>query len=136
MSKHAYEPELCPCQSGLLFAQCCQPFLLLPEQHFPTTAKQLMRSRYSAYVLKDSDYLLKTWHPEYRPQSLHLEQDKSQWIALTIKATHLGGNNDLQGMVHFIARYKINGKAYKLEEKSHFEKLNDHWFYLSGDITA
>ena len=135
MTKPADKPE-CPCQSGLLFQHCCQPFLQSTPAQLPETAEQLMRSRYTAYSLKNTDYLLKTWHPETRPQSLRLEQDNNHWIGLKIKSTHLGGKNDAQGSVHFIARYKINGKAYKLEENSQFEKLNGQWFYLHGDIAT
>ncbi len=135
MTKPADKPE-CPCQSGLLFQYCCQPFLQSSPAQFPKTAEQLMRSRYTAYSLKNTDYLLKTWHPKTRPQRLRLEQDNNHWIGLKIKSTHQGGKNDVLGSVHFIARYKINGKACKLEENSQFEKLSDQWFYLHGDIAT
>lgn len=42
--------ENCPCQSGHHYADCCGKFHL--KQAFPETAEQLMRSRYTAYVLK------------------------------------------------------------------------------------
>jgi len=122
----------CPCQSGLAFAQCCQRFL--DSNQLPETAEQLMRSRYCAYALKNCDYLLQTWHPGYRPESLDLSDSPNQWIGLKIKKTHLGGKNDLIGRVHFIARFKINGKAHKLEENSRFEKLNGQWFYQNGEF--
>ena len=93
-----------------------------------------MRSRYSAYTLFDSEYLLKTWHPQYRPASLVLDdKDKGtnqQWIGLKIKQTIQGKENDHSGQVHFIARYKINGKAHRFEENSYFEKIDGQWFYL------
>lgn len=47
-----------------------------------------------------------------------------------------GNKNDSIGQVHFIARYKINGKAHKLEENSYFEKINGQWLYLKGDLTV
>ena len=125
----------CPCQSGLLFQQCCQRFLDASSAHPAETAEQLMRSRYCAYVLKDEDYLLNTWHPDTRPGVLHLDDSPNQWIGLTIKATHLGQKTDSTGMVYFIARFKINGKANKLEEHSQFEKLNGQWFYVKGDFS-
>ena len=125
----------CPCQSGLLFQQCCQRFLDSSLAHPAETAEQLMRSRYCAYVLKDEDYLLKTWHPDTRPEVLHLDDSANRWIGLTIKASHLGQKTDCTGMVHFIARFKINGKANKLEEHSQFEKLNGQWLYVKGDFS-
>lgn len=94
-----------------------------------------MRSRYCAYVLKDKDYLLKTWHPKSRPETLNLQDSPVHWIGLKIKASHLGQKNDDSGMVHFIARFKNNGKAHKLEEHSQFEKTNGQWFYVKGDYS-
>ena len=143
----------CPCQSGLPFQECCQPFLdtymgnasmgnasmsnastshASPQR--PDTAEQLMRSRYCAYVLKNSDYLLQTWHPDYRPETLDLTDSPNQWLGLKIKNTHQGKKNDCTGQVHFIARFKINGKAHKLEEHSQFKKINGQWLYLTGKI--
>jgi len=126
------EPD-CPCQSGLAFKQCCQRFL--DNEQLPQTAEQLMRSRYCAYVLKNNDYLLQTWHPRYRPDSQDLNDSGHQWIGLKIKNTVEGQKNDTSGQVHFIARFKINGKAHKLEENSQFEKINGRWFYLNGEIS-
>ena len=124
----------CPCQSGLPFSQCCQPFLDAEQPMLPETAEQLMRSRYTAYVLKNSDYLLNTWHPEHRPASLNLD-NKNQWIGLNILKTISGGKDDLDGQVHFVARFKINGKAHKLQENSIFKKIDGHWLYVTGDIS-
>jgi SEC-C motif-containing protein len=128
----------CPCQSGYSFGQCCQTILDNTSIQVAKTAEQLMRSRYCAYTIKDSEYLLKTWHLKYRPASLDLntedERSQQQWIGLKIKKIIQGGQHDKSGQVHFIARYKINGKAYKLEENSFFEKMNGTWFYLNGII--
>ncbi|MCU7819886.1 MAG: SEC-C domain-containing protein, partial [gamma proteobacterium symbiont of Lucinoma myriamae] len=80
----------CPCQSGLLFSHCCQRFLDSSLGLYPETSEQLMRSRYSAYVLDDLDYILKTWHPDHRPNGLDLTDSGNRWIGLKIKATQLG----------------------------------------------
>ncbi len=138
MSKKNKQPDSnasfnCPCQSGLLFQQCCQKFLSLSS--LPETAEQLMRSRYSAYVLHNENYLLNTWHPKHRPEALQLQESTNQWLGLKIKATHKGQKNDHEGYVHFIARFKVNGKAHKLTENSFFEKINGQWFYTKGDIS-
>jgi len=34
--------------------------------------------------------------------------------------------------VEFVARYKLAGKAYRLQERSEFIKLDRQWYYLSG----
>ncbi len=140
MAKKAAKNNSCPCQSGLVFSQCCAPFLNSNSAILPETAEQLMRSRYCAYVLHNSHYLLNTWHPEHRPENLIFENmppenSPGQWLGLKIKSTHMGLKEDDRGEVHFIARYKINGKAFRLEEKSRFVKINDQWFYTTGQIS-
>lgn len=74
----------CPCQSGLTFEQCCQRFIT--SASLPTTAEQLMCSRYTAYTLKNSEYLLRSWHPDFRPADIDFTQQQHQWIGLKIIA--------------------------------------------------
>lgn len=42
-----------------------------------------MRSRYAAFVLRNPDYLLATWHPDTRPGELELEHSPD-WASLQI----------------------------------------------------
>ena len=49
---------MCPCKSGTSFLQCCSPYL--HNKKLPPNPLALMRSRYSAYALKDIDYLVQT----------------------------------------------------------------------------
>jgi SEC-C motif-containing protein len=78
--------------------------------------------------------LLNTWHPKTRPSTLDLETSPNQWIGLKIKHSERGKQRDSTGTVHFIARFKVNGKAQKLEENSQFEKINGRWLYLEGSF--
>ena len=39
-----------------------------------------------------------------------------------------------RAIVEFVARYKINGRAYRLHEISRFVHEGGSWFYLDGDI--
>ena len=50
--------EPCPCGGGAL-EKCCEPFIS-GAQH-AVSAEQLMRSRYSAYVLGEENYLRASW---------------------------------------------------------------------------
>ena len=120
--------EYCPCGSGKAYVECCGRY----HQHdaVATTAEQLMRSRYTAYVLADENYLLASWHSSTRPTSLKLNDEQTtKWLGLKVVQTRQGTANDTDGVVEFIARYKINGKAYKLHEISSFIKENGQWFY-------
>ncbi|MFC0820862.1 YchJ family protein [Moraxella marmotae] len=54
-----FEPTVCPC--GLSdYQTCCQPY---HQGQIAPTAERLMRSRYSAYVLQDIDYIIRTTVP-------------------------------------------------------------------------
>ena len=123
----------CPCGSGLMFEKCCGQYI--SEQIVAPTAEVLMRSRYSAYVIKDENYLLNTWHKTTRPETLNLEQDTStKWIGLDVVRVEQGTIKDDKGQVEFVARYKVNGKAERLHEVSRFRKEQGKWYYLDGDL--
>jgi SEC-C motif-containing protein len=91
-----------------------------------------MRSRYSAFVECEERYLLASWHVDTRPSRVRFDA-KQRWLGLTIKSTEAGCEGDLIGNVEFVARYKVAGKGHRLREKSRFEKIDGHWFYLDGE---
>jgi SEC-C motif-containing protein len=93
-----------------------------------------MRSRYSAYTLGLEPYLLSTWHPDTRPDALHLNEDQAiQWLGLQVKKAVTTGTT---AIVDFVARYKVGGKAYRLCELSQFVCQDNVWYYLHGDQPA
>jgi SEC-C motif-containing protein len=78
-----------------------------------------MRSRYSAFVLGLSEYLLASWHPSTRPSSLEL--DGTEWRRLQIV--------DVSGdVVEFRASYRGG----LLHERSRFALVAGRWFYVDG----
>ena len=92
-----------------------------------------MRSRYSGYVLAREDYLLRTWHESTRPEKLDLsDAGKINWLGLKIVRVEAGGPEDTQGVVEFVARYKVGGKAHRLHETSRFAREGGQWFYHDG----
>ena len=124
------EPDTaCPCSSGRPYGDCCQPYLLRTAQ--APTAETLMRSRYTAFTLCDEDYLRFSWHPDHCPQTIHANDDCS-WLGLKIIATEQGTGADSHGRVHFVARYKRDGRATRIEENSRFERYQGRWVYLDG----
>lgn len=118
----------CPCHSGQPLERCCSPVI---RDRSAETAEALMRSRYTAYVLHDADYLMDTWAPETRPIHLNLVK-KQKWLGLKVKRTERGGPSDDDGVVEFVARYKIDGRGYRLHETSQFRRDNGQWLYVSG----
>ena len=107
---------------------------MLSGDSLAVTAEQLMRSRYTAYTLQNEAYLLQTWHPSNRPPQLNLASEPVKWLGLKIIAAQAGQVEDATGTVEFVARYKVNGKAQRLAEKSRFVKEQGRWFYLDGEI--
>ena len=92
-----------------------------------------MRSRYVAYVLGLEPYLLATWHTSTRPAALDLDKEsKPRWLGLTIKRHE--SQDDDHAIVEFVARYKIDGRAYRLHETSRFVREDGRWFYIDGEI--
>lgn len=96
-----------------------------------------MRSRYTAFTQGKVDYLVATLHPDRRQANDQIELSKSisntQWLGLTVIATHKGQKNDRLGTVEFEAVYQVTEPA-QLHERSRFSKLDGKWFYLDGDI--
>ena len=118
----------CPC-GGKHYARCCEPY------HTGMTAPDaytLMRSRYSAYVLRLEDYLLATWHSGTRPDTLDLAPDTCKWLGLEIKRHE--ELSKTAATVEFVARYRIAGKGHRLHEISRFVLENGRWWYLDGDL--
>ncbi|MFC9771360.1 MULTISPECIES: YchJ family protein [unclassified Pseudarthrobacter] len=123
--------DRCPCLSGDQYASCCGRFHSGGAE--AATAEQLMRSRYTAFVLLDRDYLLQTWHPDTAPGNLQLDPDM-QWRRLDIAATGGGGPFDTAGTVEFKAHYRHTGERGVLHEASRFVRSDGRWFYVDGDI--
>ena len=89
-----------------------------------------MRSRYSAYVMELVDYLRATWHPTTAPPALSLEPCK--WLGLEVRRAQL---QDDEGLVAFVARYRVAGRAQRLHEVSRFVRESGRWYYLDGQMT-
>lgn len=122
---------ICPCGSGSAYERCCGRWhsgAAAPD------AESLMRSRYSAFVMRNEPYLLATWHHTQRPTSIAFDSNQ-KWLGLKIVDARATGENTSE--VEFIARYRIGGgSAARLHERSRFVKEDDRWLYVDGDIRA
>ena len=114
----------CPCGSGKLYLDCCE--VIIDGVTSALSAEALMRSRYSAYVFKNEQYLLDSWNSSTRPDSIDISTSE-QWIRLKII-------NSEEKHVEFIATYRVQGKAHKMHENSRFVFEDGNWFYLDGEL--
>ncbi|MEV7797807.1 YchJ family metal-binding protein [Microbacterium foliorum] len=120
----------CPCGSGDLFGGCCGP--LLGGSPAPT-AERLMRSRFTAFSVKDAAYLLATWHPSTRPAEIDLDDDVV-WRRLVVVDRTGGGPFDRDGEVEFEAFWQQGGERGSLRERSRFVREDRRWLYLDGQV--
>lgn len=121
--------DRCPCLSGDVFGSCCEPFLLARAE--APTAEQLMRSRYTAFVVGDADHLLRTWHPSTRPAELDLDPS-IRWYRLDVLHRERGGPLDAEGVVEFRAYSRHEGARHEQHEVSRFIRERRRWWYVSG----
>jgi len=126
---------LCPCGSTILFDECCQPYI--DETKPAPNPAALMRSRYTAYTLKNASYLIATWHPdchaEHWRESLQDGFATTQWLGLQVLSQHEGRDQD-EGFVEFAARFTETGQEqiHLIHERSRFLRLKDRWYYIDG----
>jgi len=120
----------CPCGRPLPFERCCGPAIAGTAP--AANAEALMRSRYTAYVLRESAYLLATWHPGTRPASLDLAAEpQPNWIGLEVRRHE---QQDAEhASVEFVARHRLGGRAHRLHEVSRFVRVDGRWYYVDGD---
>ncbi len=126
----------CPCGSQNTFENCCSPHIN-GDQDCPT-AESTMRSRYTAFVKKNAQYIFDTHSEETREEtSLKELQDwaeNSNWLGLEVVNVENGKKNDTEGTVEFIAKYESKGREYRHHEVSTFKKTNNKWFFHDGEM--
>ena len=120
--------SLCFCGSNTPFENCCKPYI--DGNKKVATAENLMRSRYSAYIIVAIDYLIATTHSSqrkyYSKSDLRTWAVCNQWLKLEVIAS-------TTTTVEFKAHYlDVNKTAQMHHEKSTFVFEEDCWFYVDG----
>ena len=128
----------CPCGSKRQFNLCCKP--ILEHNKAAPSPESLMRSRYCAYTMHNSNYLVETTHPDFRAPQLkkHLEESFKQthWFSLKVinsEHQHKGGT------VEFVAFYRDADtieQPEQLHERSNFIKEGKAWYYTDGEMLS
>ncbi|RTL40190.1 MAG: hypothetical protein EKK48_17210 [Candidatus Melainabacteria bacterium] len=129
----------CPCDSKLLYQKCCKQY---HEGALPARAEALMRSRYCAYALGLSEYIMATTHPEHpeftadRPR---WQKEIENFVKHTrfdrLKVLHSEDGQDTS-TVKFTAYLRQADQDASFTETSTFEKVNGKWLYKSGVIKS
>jgi SEC-C motif domain protein len=125
--------SICPCDTGLPYADCCGRWHAGPLHLQAPDAQALMRSRYSAYVLGLSDYVMQTWHASTRPADGVMPRQALRWLGLQVR--RFERVDSTHAIVEFVARSKEAGRATRLHEVSRFVLEDRRWFYVGGEIS-
>jgi SEC-C motif-containing protein len=122
----------CPCNSTVEYKDCCG--LVHFSIDNAMTAEQLMRSRYSAFVLNDMLFL-KESHSKNTVHTFNFKNTSKwtqsvNWIKLEIISTQNGYKESIDGFVEFKAYFRENTIIDFIHGRSRFVKENNHWVYL------
>ena len=127
----------CPCGrrdaagQALPYAQCCGRYVDDFDDTPAPDAEALMRSRYTAFVREQADYLLATWQTSKRPSRVSFDVGV-KWLGLEVRDHQV--IDDGHAEVEFVARLREpSGRAVRLHERSRFVREEGRWYYVDGD---
>ena len=128
----------CPCGSLIKYKKCCKPFH--ENIKTPITALELMKSRYCAYSLEKSEYIILTTHQNNRD----FNTDTKVWnndildFSKNTKFEKLEILEFIDGQTESFVTFKANITQNKQDvsfvEKSRFVKENGKWQYIDGQF--
>jgi len=123
----------CYCGKPLAFESCCEA--LISGRQGAESPEALMRSRFSAYVIQNYDYILATYALAQRIElslnELRQSSATTKWLRLVVQKTV---QNNTSGKVEFSAYYQLDGQVYLMHETSDFIFDNKQWYYTTGLI--
>jgi len=130
MARRRQTNPACPCGLGQPYEECCGP---AHRGRPPVTAEALMRSRYTAFALDETGYLLSSWHPATRPAEIEADP-QLRWVGLDVLRSSGGGMFDAEGVVEFRAHFRDGGRPGELREVSRFVRHGGHWVYWGSAL--
>ncbi|MDN3607396.1 YchJ family protein [Kaistella yonginensis] len=121
----------CPCCSGKSYEACCKPYH--KSEKLAPTAEALMRSRFSAFAIPNGEYLMETTVPAKR--KLYNEKDLQEWGEINEWTKLEIVQTPTLNQVEFKAFYNDESRKPQVHhELSLFQKLNERWYYVSGEF--
>jgi SEC-C motif-containing protein len=124
----------CPCGSKNKYKKCC---LIYHKGSKPKTALLLMKSRYTAFAVGDSTYIVKTTH-EDNPDFTFDVKTWKEGIKNFTDATEFLGLEILEfidGEEEAFVTFKASLSSGDMTEKSLFLKVDGMWLYESGEVS-
>jgi SEC-C motif-containing protein len=125
----------CPCGSKRAYRGCCARYHTGAE---PEDPERVVRSRFSAFALGETEYLWRTLHPHHddraRPKDEVIRELKDacrehRYMGLTILEVK-------DTRVLFRVKVFRKGKDLSFTELSEFARDEDGWRYLAGSAPS
>lgn len=120
----------CPCCSEREFDQCCAPILAGAPA---PSAEALVRSRYTAFVMRNLDHVERTHAPEVRDDFNRAEAERlaeeCHWHSLHI---HSAKETDDVAEVEYVVRLRKDQKIMPRASASRFRRKNGEWLFVSS----
>ena len=128
----------CPCGSLIKYKKCCKSFH--ENIKTPINALELMKSRYCAYAIEKSEYIIlttqqnnrdfntdtKVWNNDILDFSRNTKFEKLEILEFI--------DGQTESFVTFKANITQNKQDVSFIEKSRFVKENGKWQYIDGEF--
>jgi SEC-C motif-containing protein len=131
--------QTCSCGRPLKFSECCEP--LLNGEETADGPESLMRSRYSAFVHKNVEYLYESLDPQARgdwdKKSTAEWANNADFTGLEIiKASDEGNKGSVEFKAHFKMATEPGGplQDHTHHEISKFRKQAGVWYFRDGRV--
>jgi len=124
----------CPCGSKQKYKKCCQRY---HKGATPPDALSLMKSRYTAFAYEQSDYIIKTTHPNNSDYTTDKKRWREDILAFSRGTTFRGLkiiSFETKGSEAFVT-FEANLSSGLLKEKSRFLQEEGRWLYVDGEFT-
>lgn len=128
----------CPCGKKESLENCCLP--LIRGEKEASTPEELMRSRYTAFYLKNMDYVKETTDPQTQSEFDFAGNQEwanaVQFTKLEILSASEDGN---KGIVEFKAHFTAKTEAQEEQSLTHheiskFRKQQGLWYFRDGKV--
>ena len=121
----------CPCTPTSSFDKCCGPFIV--DGLVAPTPETVVRSRYSAFVMRSLDYIDQTHAPEIcddfnRAEAERIAEDVD-WHGLEIVGTTSRGDGV---EVEYIVRIRQSNRIVAKSSVSRFRQEDGRWLLVSS----
>lgn len=123
---------LCPCCSTRNFDDCCGP--IIQGTAIAATAETLMRSRYTAFVIRKLDHVERTHAPEVyhdfnRAEAERLAEE-CEWRGLEIRKSHEVGDT---AEIEYVLKFRRKQQNIAKVALSRFRRDNGQWLFVGSD---